>query len=200
MPLHQAPLHVQKMQLAPHAKIWVKNCLKFWQRVVHCWYPKPKLLGRDERNTATRPRSKRSPLLEGWPKNKANAEAEIKPYWTCKNEISCVDGLLLKGNKLVVPKSLRPQVLDIIHESHQGIVKSKQPARDRLYWPGMRSQIHDRVFKCQVCSQLHKTQARDPMITSKILGEIKIGVDLFEDNKTNYLLNVDYHSKWIVIA
>jgi hypothetical protein len=62
-------------------------------------------------------------VLEGWPKNKANTQAEIKPYWTCKDEISCVDGLLFKGNKLIVPKSLPPQMLDIIHESHQGIVK-----------------------------------------------------------------------------
>ena len=31
---------------------------------------------------------------EGWPKTKANTQAEIKPYWTCKEEISCVDGLL----------------------------------------------------------------------------------------------------------
>jgi hypothetical protein len=65
-------------------------------------------------------------VLEEWPKNKANAQAEIKPYWTCKDEISCVDGLLFKGNKLIVPKSLRPQMLDITHESHQGIVKCKQ--------------------------------------------------------------------------
>ncbi|CAB3981195.1 Hypothetical predicted protein [Paramuricea clavata] len=24
-------------------------------------------------------------VLEGWPKNKANAQAGIKPYWTCKD-------------------------------------------------------------------------------------------------------------------
>ena len=55
---------------------------------------------------------------ERWPKTKAKTQAEIKPYWTCKDEISCVDGLLFKGNKVIVPKSLQPQMLDIIHESH----------------------------------------------------------------------------------
>jgi hypothetical protein len=140
-------------------------------------------------------------VLEGWPKNKANAQAEIKPYWTCKNEISCVDGLLFKGNKLIVTKSLRPQMLDI-HESHQGIVKCKQRARDLLYWPGMTSQIEDKVSKCQVCCQHQKAQAREPMITSKIPDHpwAKIGVDLFEHNKTHYLLSVDCHSKLIEIA
>ena len=47
-------------------------------------------------------------VIEGWPKNKATAEAEIKQYWACKDEISCVDGLLFKGNKLIVPKALQP--------------------------------------------------------------------------------------------
>ena len=44
---------------------------------------------------------------EGWPKTKATAQAEIKPYWTCKDEISCVDVLLFKGNKVIVLKSLQ---------------------------------------------------------------------------------------------
>jgi hypothetical protein len=40
------------------------------------------------------------------------------------------------------------------------------------------------------------------MITSKVPDRpwAKIGVDLFEHNKTHYLLSVDYHSKWIEIA
>ena len=40
------------------------------------------------------------------------------------------------------------------------------------------------------------------MMTSKIPDRpwAKIGVDLFEHNKTHYLLSVDYHSKWIEIA
>ena len=139
---------------------------------------------------------------EGWPKTKAKTQAEIKPYWTCKDEISCVDGLLFKGNKVIVPKSLQPQMLDIIHESHQGIVKSKQRARDLLFWPGMASQIEDKVSKCQVCAQHQKAQAKEPMISSKIPDRpwAKIGVDLFEYNNTHYLLSVDYYSKWIEIA
>ena len=37
--------------------------------------------------------------------------------WTCKDEISCVVASF-KGNKLIVTKSLQPQMLDLIHESH----------------------------------------------------------------------------------
>ncbi|CAB4040118.1 sec1 family domain-containing 2, partial [Paramuricea clavata] len=51
-------------------------------------------------------------------------------------------------------------------------------------------------------AQAEKAQAREPMITSKIPDRpwAKICADLFEHNKTHYLLSVDYHSKWIEIA
>ena len=139
---------------------------------------------------------------EGWPKTKAKTKAEIKPYWTCKDDISCVDGLLFKGNKVIVPKFLQPQMLDIIHESHQGIVKSKQRAGDLLFWPGMANQIEDKVSECQVCAQHQKAQAKKPMISSKIPDRTwaKFGVHLSEYNNTHYLFSVDCHSKWIEIA
>ena len=44
-------------------------------------------------------------VLEGRSRNKATTQAEVKPYWTCKDENSCVDGLPFKGNKVIVPKS-----------------------------------------------------------------------------------------------
>ena len=99
---------------------------------------------------------------EGWPMTKATTPAEIKPYWTCKDEIFCVDGLLFKGNKVIVPKSLQPQMLDIIHESrvHQGIVKSKQCAKDLLFWPGMASQIENSVQVSSLCSAPESTSKR----------------------------------------
>ena len=127
----------------------------------------------------------RDAVLTGWPKNKGSAPAEIKQYWTCKDEISCVDGLLFKGNKVIVPESLRSPMLDIIHESHQGMVKCKQRARELLYWPGMASQIEDTVAKCQICSQHQKAQAKEHMIASEAPNRpwSKIGVNLFEHNK-----------------
>ena len=86
-------------------------------------------------------------VLEGWSRIKATTKEEIKPYWACKDEISCVEGLLFKGNKLIVPKSPQPQMLDLIHELHQGIVKCKQLFRDLLYWRGIASQVEGKVSK-----------------------------------------------------
>ena len=73
-------------------------------------------------------------MLDGWPNTKAELPVDIRTYSIYGEEISCVDGLLFKGHRLIVPRALRAQMLEKFHES-QGIVKSKQRACDVLLWP-----------------------------------------------------------------
>ncbi|KAL9988936.1 hypothetical protein ACROYT_G003432 [Oculina patagonica] len=43
-----------------------------------------------------------------------------------RNELTVLGKLVLRGTRLVIPRKLRKQVLDLAHEGHQGIVKTKQ--------------------------------------------------------------------------
>ena len=52
----------------------------------------------------------------------------IRPYFAFRDEIVYCNGLLFRGNQLVVPKAMQAEMLSSIQESHQGIVKSKQRA------------------------------------------------------------------------
>ena len=47
--------------------------------------------------------------------------------------ISCVDGSLFKSHKLIVLKSLRKDMLNLIHEAHTGIVKCNSRSRETLF-------------------------------------------------------------------
>ena len=49
-----------------------------------------------------------------------------------KPQVVLTDGLLFKGTRLIVPKSLRPEMLRQIRKSHLGIVKCRQSARGIL--------------------------------------------------------------------
>ncbi|KAI3373038.1 hypothetical protein L3Q82_006334 [Scortum barcoo] len=73
--------------------------------------------------------------IKGWPKERKNVPKEKQKYWTFKEEISYASGLMFKNAKLIVPNQMRQEMLDRIHESHLGIVKCKERARDILYWP-----------------------------------------------------------------
>lgn len=42
-----------------------------------------------------------------------------------KEDINVEDGVVFLNNKLIVPTSMRPYVLNLLHESHLGIQKCK---------------------------------------------------------------------------
>ena len=51
---------------------------------------------------------------------------QLRSYFTFKEEISFIDGLLFKGNRLIVPKALRNKTLQVLHRSHMGINKDSR--------------------------------------------------------------------------
>ena len=91
-------------------------------------------------------------VKNGWPDTKVQVPVEARPYWTFGDEVATADGLLFKGTRLTVPKSLRPEMLRQIHKSHLGIVKCRQRAREVLFWPGISVEIEQMVTNCSVCA------------------------------------------------
>ena len=73
---------------------------------------------------------------EGWP-DKYQLNDAIKPYWTVREQLTIVQGILMMANRIVIPSALRLDVLDRIHEGHQGIVKCPATARESVWWPGL---------------------------------------------------------------
>lgn len=47
-------------------------------------------------------------------------EPDVKPYVPFSNELGMVGDTIVRGNKLVVPASLRERMLDLAHEGHPG--------------------------------------------------------------------------------
>ena len=65
------------------------------------------------------------------------ASCKLSSYLHVRNELCCYGQLLLRGTRLIIPKSLREQVLQLAHEGHQGIVKTKNRLRSKVWWPKM---------------------------------------------------------------
>ena len=42
--------------------------------------------------------------------------------------------ILLHDKRIVIPKNLQMRVIDIAHEGHQGIVRTKQLLREKIYF------------------------------------------------------------------
>ena len=60
-------------------------------------------------------------------------DADLRKYSNVFNELAVVDGLVLRGERIVVPQTLREAMAKIAHEGHQGIVRTKQLLRAYVY-------------------------------------------------------------------
>ena len=63
-------------------------------------------------------------IITGWPSTKDKLHADLKLYWSYRDKLSVIDGIVLKGRHIVIPDSLRQQVLDQLHTNHMGIEKN----------------------------------------------------------------------------
>jgi len=80
-------------------------------------------------------------------------------------DLSYARGLLLKRDRLVIPKMLRYDVVKNIHEGHQGISKRRERANSAVWWPGINQQLAEFVAKCPVCTKYRQINA-EPMMPS----------------------------------
>ena len=69
----------------------------------------------------------------GWLTTKQEAPVTTAPFWNYRDEISISDGILFKGERVIVPKSMQPNMLKIIHSAHMGAEKCKRRAKEVLY-------------------------------------------------------------------
>ena len=128
--------------------------------------------------------------------------AALKSYWPHRSDFSSTpDGLLLFGQRIVIPAALRLQVLDQINTGHQGITKCQQRARQSVWWPGISAYLQAHVENCQTCAW-QRMQPVEPLITSAMpdLPWQKVAADFVEYDRKTYLLVVDRYSRFIEIA
>ena len=127
----------------------------------------------------------------GWPEHRNAVPDSAKPYFTVKENLYKANGLLFKKESLVVPMSLRAEMLKRINFNHMGIEKCKLRARKSLYWPGMSNGIENLLSNCEACAKFHRLNRKDPMILREVPEAPwqVVGSDLF------YLDRKDYMSK-----
>ena len=58
-------------------------------------------------------------------------------YKHVRNELSSLGKLVLRGTRLLISRKLRERVLDLAYEGHQGLVKTKQRPRRKVWWAGI---------------------------------------------------------------
>ncbi|XP_047998259.1 uncharacterized protein K02A2.6-like [Leguminivora glycinivorella] len=141
-------------------------------------------------------------FFNGWPKHKNNTDVNVRCYWSYRAEIHIIDDIVFKNTSIIIPASMRKDMLQKIHASHAGINRCKNLARGVLFWPSMSSDIEQFVENCIVCLKYRTANTSEPLIVSDSPSYPweKIGADLLQFRDKKYLVIIDYYSKYIELA
>ena len=137
-------------------------------------------------------------LRNGWP----HAAKGLDP---------ALDEVLIRGtHRVVCPPTLQQQLISLAHDTHQGLVRTKQRLRELYWWPGMDSDVEAAIKSCTTCSQHDKTAITraaplQPVPLPNAAWE-KLAMDVVgpfhsapPDCRFAITL-VDYYSKWSEVA
>ncbi|XP_048853517.1 uncharacterized protein K02A2.6-like isoform X1 [Brienomyrus brachyistius] len=152
----------------------------------------------------------RSQIESGWPPSVKSVSGILALYYKIRDELSVKDNYILRGSRLIVPLSLRHTLITLAHESHQGIVRTKQRLRDLYWWPKMDSQVQSCIASCILCQANDKTASTHPAPLQPVpLPDgpwKKLGLDIVGPFDTavaacRYAITLtDYYSKWPEVA
>ena len=89
-------------------------------------------------------------------------------------------------------------MLDKLHTSHLGEEKTKQRARDVVFWPGINADIEEKVSECEICARHRASNTKEPMISHEIPTRPwqKVATNLFQWENRHFIVTVDYYSRF----
>ena len=109
---------------------------------------------------------------------------------------------LSSGCHFLIPLPMRRQALEQLHESHQGMVHTKERAKLVVYWSGMEVDIENTILSCKLCQDSLPLQQMESIILKckpQWLFQ-EIAADYCTHAGQKYLITVDFFSKWLEIT
>ena len=104
--------------------------------------------------------------------NKSYENKTVDTFSRMKNELTVVTvqhgEILLHDNRLVIPKDLQSRVIALAHQSHLGIVKTKQLLREKVYFPGIDKQVENVCQGCIPCLASTPKKTFEPLQMSNL--------------------------------
>ena len=139
-------------------------------------------------------------ISTGFLRDKKNLPTDLHEFWPHKEMLPIESGLITCRNRIIVPREMRPELLQYIHEGHQGKDRYLLRARNTIFWPRMIYNVQQLIEKCVICQEYGKSQ---PLIgTTKELPPFlwhTLATDLFYWKRMDFLIVADVFSKYIIV-
>ena len=68
----------------------------------------------------------------------------------------------------MIPASLQRQVLELAHEGHQGVNKTKSLLREKVWFPRIDAMVAKLLDECIACSASYDPKSREPLVMTEL--------------------------------
>lgn len=135
---------------------------------------------------------------------KVSDDSELLEHFKKRSaRLTIIDDTLLLDDRVVIPEKLKPTILAALHKGHPGIRRTKQLAREYVYWPKMSEDIERLVRQCDTCALNQKLPVKvplDPWPTPSRPME-RVHIDYAGPIDGQYLLvSVDAYTKFLDVV
>ena len=136
----------------------------------------------------------------GFPCEKKNLPRDLQDYWNYRDTLSIENGLITCGSRIIVPHEMQAEMLQYIHEGHQGKERCLLQARNTVFWPRISYDIQELIERCIICQEHGKSQ---PIVG--ITQELPpfpwhtLATDIFYWKRMDFLIVADVFSKYFLV-
>ena len=136
----------------------------------------------------------------GFPCEKKNLPTDLQEFWKFRDTLSIKNGLITCGSRILVPHEMRAEMLQYIHEGHQGKERCLLRARNTVIWPKITYDIQELIERCIICQEHGKSQS--------IIGTTQelppfpwhtLATDIFYWKRMDFLIVADVFSKYFLV-
>ena len=90
-----------------------------------------------------------STIKQGFPQKMCEVNKDLSEYWDVRKLLDVESDVVWYNGRIVMPTSLHPRALEILHSAHQGITGMEDRTGEILYWPGITNDIEHTRSTCR---------------------------------------------------
>ena len=138
-------------------------------------------------------------IVDGWPEVYKDCPADLHPFWNFRDELSVENQLLFKGDRVVIPSTLQPEILKHLHTGHMGTEKMQLRARSSVFWPGLTNDVKNITKSCEPCQKHAPKQRQEEILVHEPTATkpwSKLACDIFDIKGQSYIVIADYYSRF----
>jgi len=123
----------------------------------------------------------------------------LRPYAQNFAFLTIQQDCLMFGNRVIVPTALRSRVLDLLHQGHPGVVRTKLLAKSHVWWPDISTDIETYCRNCTSCAVINFSPDQKEIFPWPRVSEPfeRVFIDFFQLEQQTYFIMCDSFTKWI---